>query len=187
MMPRKAESLLQDAGRSREVFLGWVCAAISAAFAILIIWLLYLVAWRNPREFGAHDIYKPTTLVILGVLLAISVGFSILASRLIRPRRDHSALLSPLLLRMWGAFFALGSLVVLVHAIVTKSWLQGAHSWTLLGTSISMACAAFILARRRERGQATQSSMGQQDGAANGSQPLRSDTNRTPSAAGSRQ
>ena len=160
-MPRRVESLLQDAGRSREVFLGWVCAAISAAFATLLVWLLYLVAWRNPREFGVHDLYKITTIVILGVLLAISLGFSILASRLIKRRRDESGLLSPMLLRIWGAFFALGSAVVLIHAIVTKSWVETVHCWTLLGTSISMVCAAFILARRREQGQANRSSMGQ--------------------------
>ena len=92
IMSRKTESLLQDAGRSREVFVGWVCALISGTFAATLVWLLYLVAWRNPREYGANDLYEITTLVILGVLLAIAVGFSIIAFRLINRRRKQSGL-----------------------------------------------------------------------------------------------
>jgi len=160
-MPRRTESLLQDAGRSREVFIGWVCALISGTLAAILVWLLYVVAWRNPREYGVNDLYKITTLVILGVLLAVSVGFSVLAFRLISRRRNQSGLLSPLFLRMWGVFFGLLSAVVLIHALVTKRWIEILHCWTVPATSVSMTCAAFMLARRRERGEANENSISQ--------------------------
>jgi hypothetical protein len=175
MIPRRTNSLLQEAGRSRVVFIGWVCALVSGTFAAILVWLLYVVAWRNPREYGVNDLYKITTMVILGVLLAVSVGFSVLAFRLISRRRNRSGLLSPLLLRMWGAFFGLGSAVVLIHAIVTKRWIEILHCWTVLAASVSMTGAAFILARRRERGEGNENSISQPASPANGNQPFRPD------------
>src|SRR5947208_4304095 len=186
IMSRKTESLLQDAGRSREVFVGWVCALISGTFAATLVWLLYLVAWRNPREYGANDLYEITTLVILGVLLAIAVGFSIIAFRLINRRRKQSGLMSPLFLRIWGAFFGLASAVVLIDAIVRKRWTDIPHYWVMFTTSFSMTCAAFVLARRRERREVNANSISQPEGAAHRSKPIRSETNRTSSAADSR-
>src|SRR2546425_2789217 len=87
IMPSRNHSLLQDAGRSWEVLIGWICALVSGTFAAILIWLLYLVAWRNPREYGVNDLFKITTLAILGVVLAVAVGFSVIAFRLIGRRR----------------------------------------------------------------------------------------------------
>ena len=173
IMSRRTENLLQYAGRSREVFLGWVCALISGTFATTLVWLLYLVAWRNPREYGVKDLYEVTTLVILGVLLAIAVGFSVIAFRLISRRRRKSGLMSPLLLRIWGSFFGLASAVVLIDAIVRKKWTEIPNYWAILTTSFSMTCAAFVLAKRRERHQMNAKSISQPDGAANAAPPHR--------------
>src|SRR5438132_14045617 len=116
LMSPRTESLLQEAGRSWQVFLGWVCALISAACAATLGWLLYLVAWRNPREYDVNDLYEITTLVIFGVLLTIAVGFSVIAFRLLSRRRKQSGVMSPLLLRIWGSFFGLAGAVVLIDA-----------------------------------------------------------------------
>ncbi len=184
-MSRRTESLLQDAGRSWAVFLGWVCALISGIFAVTLGLLLYLVAWRNPREYGVNDLFEITTLVMFGVLLAIAVGFSVIAFRLISRRRTPSELMSPLLLRVWGAFFGLGGAVVFVDAIMKKSWTDVPHYWAILTASFSMTCAAFVLARRRERREVNANSIGQLESAAKGSQPIRPERNSKPSASGS--
>ena len=181
----KIDSLLQDAGRTREVVTGWVCALIGATFTAIFLWLLWLVAWRNPREYHVHDLDKGGTLAILGLLLSIAAGFSVIAFRLIRRSRTQSGLLSPISLRVWGSFFAVGSGVVLVDAIVTKKWLAVPHYWAAACASGSMAVAAFALARRRARGGASHTETSQ-GGPANGSQPIRSETNGTSGAAGSR-
>jgi hypothetical protein len=185
-MPHKIENLLQDAGRSREVFIGWVCALISGTFAAILVWLLYLVAWRNPREYGVNDLYRISTLMIFGALLTIAIGFSVIAFRLIRRTRRQSGLMSPAFLRVWGSFFVLGGAAVLIDGIVKKRWIEVPHYWAVLTTSVSMSCAAFVLARRLERGEVSDNSTSEPGGPANGSQPIRSETNRTSSTAGSR-
>ena len=182
----KIDSLLQDAGRTRELVTGWVCGLIGATFTAIFLWLLWLVAWRNPREYNVHDLEKWSTFAILGLLLSIAAGFSVIAFRLIRRSHTQSGLLSPISLRVWGSFFAVGSAFVLVDAIVTKKWLAVPHYWVAACASGSMALAAFALARRRARSGASRTEISQQCGPANGSQPIRSETNRTSSAAGSR-
>ena len=149
------ESLLRDAGRTQQSVTGWVCALISAQFALLFIWLLYLVAWRNPNQYGVHEIGKASTLAILSVLLIIAGGFGLVGVRLISGRRAHTELLSPLALRLWGSFFAVGTVAVLIHAILTGHWLTLPHFWTLTTGACSMAVAAFVLARARQRSQRT--------------------------------
>ncbi len=185
-MSHKSENLLREAGRFWEVFIGWVCALIGGTFAALLVWLLYLVAWRNRREYGVNDLYKISTLMIFGVLLTIAIGFSVIAFRLIWCTRRQSGLMSPMFLRVWGSFFVLGGAVVLIDGIVTKRWSEVPHYWAVLTSSVTMACAAFVLAKRRDRGEASKNSNSQQDAAAYPSQHIRSDTNRTSSAAGSR-
>ena len=160
-MSRRIESLLQDAGRARELLIGWACALVSGAFTSLLGWLLYLVAWRNPRQYDAHDLQKGGTLAILGVVLAVAVGFGVIAFRLIRHRRTGAGLMSPISLRIGGSFFALASVLVLIDAIVTKRWLHVLHLWTVTTGAASMALAAFALARRRERANASRSSNSQ--------------------------
>ena len=149
------DALLKDAGRTQQSVTGWVCAFISAVFALLFLWLLYLVAWRNPSEYGVHEIGKASTLAILSVLLVIAGGFGLVGFRLISGRRAHMGLLSPLALRVWGAFFAVGTVAVLIHAIVTGQWLTLPHFWALTASACSMAVAAFALARARQRSQRT--------------------------------
>lgn len=61
IMPRKIESLLQEAGRTLELVVGWVCALIGGTFAALLLWLFYLVAWRNPLEDGVEGLSKTTS------------------------------------------------------------------------------------------------------------------------------
>jgi hypothetical protein len=150
----RTESLLEDAGRSREVIVGWICALISGVFAIIFGWVLYLVAWRNPREYGVNELYEITTLVILGVLVVIAVGFFVIALRLLARTPRKPELMSPMLLRIWGALFGLGGVVILLEAILRKRWSAIPHYWAILLTSFSMACAAFSLARRRKRREA---------------------------------
>ena len=178
-MSRRNDNLLQEAGRSWEVFLGWVCTLISAAFAVTLGWLSYLVAWRNPREYGVNDLYEITTLVIFGVLLTIAVGFSVIAFRLLSRGRKPSGIMSPLLLRIWGSFFGLAGAVILIDAIVRRRWSDIPHYWVMFTSTFSMTCAAFVLARRRERREKVKANAAGQPGAANGSQSIRSEPNRT--------
>jgi len=145
----KTENLLQEAGRFWELLIGYICAVFSAASAALLIWLVYLVAWRNPREYGVHDLFKASTLLIFLTLFIIAFGLSVFASRLIVRRRKQ--LMSPMLLRIWGVFFAIGSIGVLTDAIVNKRWTEVRNCWEILAGSVSMALAAFTLARRLEK------------------------------------
>jgi len=145
----KSKNLLREAGRFWELLIGYIRAVLSAASAALLVWLVYLVAWRNPQEYGVHDLFKVSTLLIFLVLLAIAVGFSVLASRLIL--RTSKNLMSPMLLRIWGAFFAVGSVGVLIDTVVNKRWTEILHTWEILVTSISMSIAAFTFARRLEK------------------------------------
>ena len=151
MVPLRTHSLLRDAGRTRALVTGWVCALVSVMFTALFGWLVYLVAWRNPRQYDVHDLGKGSTLAIFGVLLGIAGGFAIMAFRLVGRRRTRAGLLSPLALRVWGSLFAVGTALALVEAIVTKSWLAVPHFWVAATGAGSMALAAFALARGRER------------------------------------
>jgi hypothetical protein len=164
---RKTENLLQDAGRFTERLIGWACALISGADAALLVCLVYLIAWRNPRESGVNDLYKVSTLAILGALLGIAVGFAMIAFRLIGGRRLRSGLMSPMVLRFWGLFFGLAGAFVLVDGIVRKRWLEVPRYWEVFAGGISMACAAFVLARRRERGAVNENSISQQSAGGN--------------------
>jgi hypothetical protein len=148
-MSAKKENLLRGTSRSLELILGYVSAVISVAFASLLVWLVYIVGWRNPREYGTHDLLKASTLLIFSVLLVIAVGFSVLAFRLIAGKSKY--LMSPMLLRIWGVFFAIGSAVVLIDCIVNQKWSEIQDSWEGLTLSISMAVAAFVLARKQEQ------------------------------------
>jgi hypothetical protein len=177
-MSHKSENLLREAGRSMEVLIGWVCALIGVTFAVLLIWLFYIVAWRNPHEFGVNDLYRLGTLMIFGVLLSIAIGFLVVAFRLTRRTSRQFGLMSPTFLRIWGSFFALSSAVVLIDGIVTKRWREVPHYWGVLTSSVTMAGAAFVLAKRRERGKESENSNSQQDGAANQSQPVHPSSHR---------
>ena len=88
-MLHKPESLLRDAGRFWEVLVGWICALISAIVAAVLIFVAYLVVWRNPREYGVNDLYKGSTLCIFLILLAIAAGFSVIAFRLLSRKPDR--------------------------------------------------------------------------------------------------
>ena len=162
-MRLNTEALLKEAGRTQQSVTGWVCAFISAVFALLFLWLLYLVAWRNPTEYDMHQTGEPSTLAILTVLLVIAGGFGLVGLRLISGRRAQRGLLSPLALRVWGSFFAMGTVAVLIHAILTGQWLTLPHFWALTTGACSMAVAAFALARTRQRSRSTS----QQDGPGN--------------------
>jgi hypothetical protein len=72
----------------------------------------------------------------------------VLAFRLIIPKRKHLPLLSPMLLRIWGVFFAIGSLAVLVICLVNKKWNEIWNSWEILVGSVSVTIAAFALAKK---------------------------------------
>lgn len=150
MLPKK-ENFLQDANRFWELLIGVICAAISVAFAVLIVWLAYLVAWRNPREYGVNDVFKVSTLVIFSVLLLIAVGFSVLAMRLLGRKNKSGGIMSPILLRIWGSFFALGNCAVLIDVVVNKRWTKLWYSFEIMAVCISMSIAAFALARKREQ------------------------------------
>jgi len=186
LMLHKPEKLLQDASRFSEVLVGWICATMSAVVAGLLIWVVYVVVWRNPNEYGVNDLCEASALFVFLVLFAIAAGFSVIAFRLLIRKRRHAGLMSPMLLRIWGAFFGIMSIFVLMDVIIKKRWIEASHYLIALTGSISMAIAAFMLARRRERTMSKEEFMSQQDGPANGSQPARSETNRTSSAAGSR-
>jgi uncharacterized protein YacL len=147
----KPEKLLQESTRFWELLIGYACAAISIAAATLLAWLVYLVTWRNPREYGVHDSFKVSTIIIFFVLLVIVAGFSVLAFRLITPKSKHPMLISPMLLRIWGAFFAVGSVAVLITCIVNQRWTEIWNTCELLVGSVSMALAAFALARKHEQ------------------------------------
>lgn len=140
--------LLKQAGRSLELLVGWICALISISFAALLVYLVYIVGWRNPRQYGSHDLLNSQTLAVFSILLLIAVGFSVFASRLFLKTKSKRRLMSPLVLRAWGSFFALGSVVMLVDCVVNQRWNQLPHLWEILTGSVSMAVAAFALAKK---------------------------------------
>jgi hypothetical protein len=148
-MSIRPDNLLQDAGRFKELVIGYICAAISVLSAALLVWSIYLVAWRNPREHGVDDLFKVSTLLIFSLFLIIAFGFSVFAFRLIARKNRTQGLISPPFLRIWGTFFGIGSFVVLIDFIANKRWIEAWHSWTVFPVSVSMAVAAFVLARNR--------------------------------------
>ena len=141
---------------------------MSAMVAVMLIWIAYLVVWRNPREYGVDDLYKGSTLFMFLLLLAIAAGFSVIAFRLLIRKRGPAGLISPILLRIWGAFFGIMSILVLMDVIIKRRWIEASHYLITLTGSISMAIAAFMLASRRERSISKEEFMSQQDDPANG-------------------
>lgn len=149
-MKQQAEKLLQSTRRPGEIVLGFVCGVIGLCLLGLFVWLTYLVAWRNPRDYGVYDLWKPTTLGVLTLFLAIAILFLRLGIRLlIRPKSGW--LFTPLSLRLWGGFFGLMSIPVFLTTVRGDDWVKNYHAWMALSTFVTMAVAAFILARRRER------------------------------------
>ena len=145
-MPSK-QNLFGEAGRSLELLVGWVCALISLIFGGLLAVCIYLVAWRNPREFGVHELFEVKTLVIFSFFLVIAVSFSVFASRLLSKRGPGQRLMSANVLRAWGAFFAGTTIFILMNAIVNRKWAELPQLWYALSASLSMGVAAFSLAR----------------------------------------
>jgi hypothetical protein len=150
-MSFKPEKYLVNAPKRQEIAVGFVCALISLATASLLVWLIYLVAWRNPKVYGVHDLYKATTLAIFLVLFLISLGFSVLAFRLLSPNQTRRWLFSPLLLRLWGAFFATVGIFILAVGLITQDWKVVMESLHIIPFTIGMATATFLLARKRRR------------------------------------
>ena len=140
--------LLKPSDRRLEIVVGWICALISIAFAALLVFLLYIIGWRNPREYGSHDLQKLQTVALLAILLVMAIVFSVFASRLLRVKNQKKRLMSPFALRAWGTFFSLGSVVLLLDCVIHRRWSQIPHLWEILTGSISMAIAAFALARK---------------------------------------
>jgi hypothetical protein len=141
-------NLLKQANRPVELLVGGVCAVISMAFATLLVYLVYIVGWRNPRQYGSHDLLKGQTIGVFAVLLLIAIGFSVFAFRLLLKAKAKRRLMSPFVLRVWGAFFAVGSVVVFVDCVANRRWNQLPHLWEILTGSVAMAVAAFALAKR---------------------------------------
>lgn len=139
--------LLWEAGRTLDLLVGWVCALISIVFSSLFVWLAYIIGWRNPRQYGSHDLLKFDTLGILAIILAIAVVFSVFAVRLLQRKKPKQRLMSPLVLKVWGTFFALGSAIGLIDCIANHRWQQLPQLWEMLAGSISMAVGAFTLAK----------------------------------------
>jgi len=148
MLPQR-EQLLRKTSRPLDLAVGYVCAIISILFTALLVWLVYIIGWRNPREHDTHDFLKPVTLVIFSVLFIIAFGFSVIAFRLIAGKGKR--LMSPTVLRLWGIFFVLGGVVVLAEALANKDWTHMAGAWETLAGTVSMAIACFALARKQTR------------------------------------
>ena len=146
LMQPNNRKLLREADRTVEMLVGWVCALISIVFSSLFVWLAYIVGWRNPRQYGSHDLLKFDTLGVFAILLAIAVVFSVFAFRLLQKEKPKQRLMSPLVLKVWGTFFALGSAIGLIDCIANHRWQQLPQLWEILASSISMAVAAFTLA-----------------------------------------
>ncbi|MEO5804288.1 MAG: hypothetical protein ABIR24_12235 [Verrucomicrobiota bacterium] len=150
-MSFKPEKYLINASKRYEFVVGLVCALMSFATASLLIWVVYLVAWRNPKVYGVHNLFESKTLVIFLILFLISLGFSVLAFRLLSPNRNRRWLFSPLLLRLWGAFFAIAGLFVLAAALMKGDWEKVSVALEMVPFSATMAVAAFLLARKIRR------------------------------------
>jgi len=150
-MNHTANQLLRPAGRGYEIALGLTTLLLGTTFGALFVWLTYLVAWRNPSQFGIHDLFKLSTVFILTTILLIAVFFLRVAWRLLNAKRRDMGLLSPLFLRIWAVFFATGSCAVLFTAAFTDVWYRAFQAWTTFLSSVTMAVASFLLARRRER------------------------------------
>lgn len=146
--PRK---LLRKANRHWEILVGWACALVSIASAGLLVFLVYVVLWRNPREYGSKDFLDVKVMALFACLLGIALAFSVFASRLLRVGTSKGRLMSPLMLRIWGVFFSAGSLIVFMDCVLNHRWKQLPHLWEILVLSISMGAAAFILARASEK------------------------------------
>lgn len=148
---RSNQNLFSEAGRFWELLVGWTCAAISLASGSLLAILVYIVGWRNPREFGKHELFDAQTLVIFSLLLVIAVPFSVFASRLLLRNKSRGRLMSANVLRAWGIVFGIGSIAILIDSVVNKRWEELPHLWYTLTGSISMGVAAFVLARTWDR------------------------------------
>jgi amino acid transporter len=147
------EDLLKEAGRSLEVGIGWACAVVSIAFWGLLAFVIYLVAWRNPREYGVNEMFTISTLALFLLFFVIAAGFLVLAMRLLAKRR-RLTLISPMLLRIFGVFFAVVSAAVVVECLASKRWMEAPSSIAVFVTAAGMSVAAFTLARRQKRASA---------------------------------
>jgi hypothetical protein len=167
-MMHSTEKLLQETGRGWEILLGWTCALLSVVVGGFSILMLYIVSFWNPRNRLADGSPKVGMFVFLGALVAISVGFSVFAVRLLRSRGGQSGLMSPVLLRAWGCFFVLGSAAALFLALAEGQTTQVQRCAEMLLLSLTMACAAFVLAAKREQRDENRHSNGQLCAAPNG-------------------
>jgi hypothetical protein len=173
-MPYNTERLLQEADRGWELLLGWICALISAVVGGFSILGFYIVAFWKPHNGATGGLPRTDTLVFLGVLAAVSVGFSVLAIRLIHPGGGQSTLMSPFLLRAWGSLFILGSAVGLILAVAKGQATQILRCGEALAMSLTMACAAFVLAGKREQRDVNRHLNSQPDAPPNGGPAMRS-------------
>ncbi|MEO7297319.1 MAG: hypothetical protein ABI042_01935 [Verrucomicrobiota bacterium] len=150
-MPLKPEKYLINASKRYEFVVGLTCALISLASTSLLVWIVYLVAWRNPRVYGVNDLFKVSTLAMFLLFFLISLGFSVLAFRLLSPNQNKRQLFFPLLLRLWGAFFASAGFFLLAVSLIKGDWEKVTVALEMVPFSVTMAVAAFLLARKIRR------------------------------------
>ena len=139
-----ADPLLRPAGRAWEVGAGIALAMF--AVPLLLVSLLVVAQGVVDSGRGARG-----SLVVEASLLALGVAFLLLSVRLITgTRRQDGGLVSPTVLRIAGAIFAVLPLLALWFAIATH-----ANEWWMLllkgGLLASAAVACFRLAAQRAR------------------------------------
>ncbi len=147
----KQKNLLHESPRYMELLIGYICAAISIGIITLLVRFAYLVISSNEQESGSQDVSNIGMFIGICILVVIAIGFSVLAFRLITPKYKHQTLMSPTLLRIWGSFFAIGSLAVSITCIANKKWTDIWYACEILVGGVSMAIAAFALARKNKR------------------------------------
>lgn len=145
-MRLKTSNLLGEAGRPIELVVGWVCALMSLGFCALLVYLVYLVGWRNPQRYGRYELFETKTLVFMAILLFLSVALSLFAFRLLQKKNSTRRLMSPIMLRFWGSIFGLCSIAVFIDCVINNRWGEALYLWHVLTGSVSMAVAAFVLA-----------------------------------------
>jgi small-conductance mechanosensitive channel len=104
----------KPAGRSYEIIIGAVCAAICLSFIVLTIWFAY-------RAYLVGNLFKPFSYLFIAVIIIFALGFFSLASRLFSdPANRKKPLLSNFVLYFMGILFLICAAAITVGIIYCK-------------------------------------------------------------------
>ncbi len=162
MKMRPSGDIITSAPRYLELLVGIACSLIGVMFASLLIFMTYVVTWRNPLMHGRYDMTEPITILLLAVLIVIATFFVRMAYLLLMRPQGAAGLLSPIVLRFWGVLFAVAGFAVLISIVREGSPFRAYSAWTSFLSTLTMAGALFRLAQKRNRGNRSSKKSSQQ-------------------------